>query len=110
MRAWYKQLLHIRRHHPALRRGDFTLLSGAQDKWLAYVRSDAASGDSILVLVNREDSEAAVDLMLPAAWHGKLLLDKLQHAALPPTGDTLQLRLAPASVRIFGIASGKAGR
>ena len=110
LRAWYKQLLHIRRHHPALRRGDYTLLSGAQDKWLAYVRSDAASGDSILVLVNREDSEAAVDLMLPAAWHGKPLLDELQHAALPPSGDTLQLRLAPASVRIFGIASGKAGR
>jgi alpha-amylase len=109
LRAWYKQLLHIRSHHPALRRGDFTLLSGAQDKVLAYVRSDAASGDSILVLVNREHSEAAADLTLPDAWHGQPMLDELQHTALSPS-DTLQLRMAPSSVRIFGIASGKAER
>lgn len=110
LRAWYKQLLHIRSHHPALRRGGYALLSGPQDKLLAYVRSDEASGDSILVLVNRERQELEAAFMLPDNWHGKPLLDELQHTVLAPTAGKLQLRMAPGAVRIFGIASGKAVR
>ena len=108
MRAYYKALLHIRRDHPALRRGDYTLLSGPQEPLLAYVRHDAASGDSVMVLVNREDKALAADFLLPDAWNNKPVLDELSRTAVATAAGRIALSMAPRSVRILSVSSGKA--
>lgn len=108
MREYYKALLHIRRDHPALRRGDYTLLSGPQDPLLAYARHDAASGDSMLVLVNREDRELTADVALPETWSGKTLADELNDKQQMIPAGRITLPVAARSVRILSVVSGKA--
>jgi len=112
MREYYKALLHIRRHHPALSRGDYTLLSGPQDAVLAYIRHDAASGDNVMVLVNRDDKESATDFMLPGIWpdiwNGKPVVDELTSKPVTVAAGRIELIMAPKSVRILSLASGKA--
>jgi alpha-amylase len=108
MRDYYKALLQIRRAHPALRRGDYTLLSGPQEPLLAYVRHDAGSGDSVLVLVNREDRELAADFLLPEAWSARPVTDELSSTAVATAAGRIVLSMAPKSVRILSVTSGKA--
>ncbi|MBI5007096.1 MAG: DUF3459 domain-containing protein [Nitrosomonadales bacterium] len=108
MRDYYKQLLHIRHDHPALRRGDYALLSGPQEPLLAFVRHDAASGDSVLVLVNREDKELTADFALPETWNGKALTDELNDKQQAIPAGRITLPMAPRSVRILSVVSGKA--
>jgi len=112
MRKYYKALLYIRRHHPALSRGDYTLLSGPQDAVLAYIRHDAASGDNVVVLANREDKELTADFMLPDLWNGKPVLDELNGKPVTITAGRMEITMAPKSVRILsvdlGLDSGKA--
>ncbi|MBU1775469.1 MAG: alpha-amylase, partial [Gammaproteobacteria bacterium] len=108
MRDYYKALLHIRREHPALRRGDYTLLSGPKEPLLAYLRHDAASGDSVMVLVNREDRELAADFMLPEWLNGKPLMDDLNKKASLSSTGRITLPMDPRSVRILSAGSGKA--
>lgn len=107
MRDFYKQLLRIRHIHPALTRGDYTMLSGPQDAVLAYLRHDAASGDNVMVLVNREDKELAADFMLPAAWNDTPVADELNDKPPTITAGRITISLAPKSVRIFSVNSGK---
>jgi glycosidase len=111
MREFYKMLLHIRHHHPALSRGDYTLLSGPQDPVLAYARHDMTSGDKVMVLVNREDKELTADFALPSIWTGmgdvKLVTDELNSKPVTITAGRIQLIMAPKSVRILTIGSGK---
>jgi alpha-amylase len=109
MREYYKVLLRIRHQHPALSRGDYTLLSGPKDTVLAYLRHDAAHDDSVLVLVNRDDKEATADLVLPAAWSEKPVADELNGAPMTITAGHIVLPMAPESVRILSLSSRKAG-
>ncbi|MFZ5524301.1 MAG: alpha-amylase family glycosyl hydrolase [Pseudomonadota bacterium] len=110
MRAYYKALLHIRRHHPALRRGDYTLLSGPKDAVLAYIRHDAASDDNVLVLVNREEKELTADFMLPGTWagkwNGKPVIDELNNKPVTISAGHMELIMAPRSVKILSVVSG----
>lgn len=111
MREYYKTLLHIRRHHPALSHGDYTLLSGPQDAVLAYIRHDASSGDSVMVLINREDRELTADFLLPGLWKEKLLVDELNSKPLAVSAGRIVLLMAPNSVRILSVlASAGSGK
>jgi alpha-amylase len=107
MREYYKTLLHIRRHHPALSRGDYTLLSGPKDVVLAYARYDAASGDGVVVLVNREDKELTADFMLPDLWNGHPVADELNSKPVTITAGRMELTMSPRSVRILSMGLGK---
>lgn len=107
MRDYYKQLLHIRHVHPALTRGDFTLLSGPQDAVLAYIRQDIASGDNVLVLANREDKELAADFMLPSVWSDQPVTDDLNNKPQTIAAGRITISMAPRSVRIISVNSGK---
>ncbi|MBI4808289.1 MAG: alpha-amylase [Nitrosomonadales bacterium] len=109
MRDFYKVLLHIRHDHPALRRGDYTLLSGPQEPVLAYIRHDAASNDSVLILVNRDDKELTADFALPDIWSGRTVADELNNKPQAISAGRITSPMAPRSVRIFSIVSGKAG-
>jgi glycosidase len=106
MREYYKVLLHIRRHHPALSRGDYTLLSGANDPVLAYMRHDATSDDNVMVLVNREDKELTADFILPSIWNEKPIADELNFKPVTITAGRMELIMAPKSVRILSVDSG----
>ena len=111
MREYYKTLLHIRRHHPALSRGDYTLLSGPKDAVLAYIRHDEPSDDYVMILVNREDTETTADFVLPGIWpdkwNGKPVADELSGKPVTIKGGHLELIMAPESVSILSTGSGK---
>lgn len=106
LREYYKALLHVRRTHPALSRGDYMSLTGPQDAMLAFFRHDAASGDSVMVLVNREDKEVMAAFMLPAIWNGKPVADAMNSKAVTVVDGRLELVMAPRSVRILGVNAG----
>jgi len=111
MREYYKALLHIRHSHPALSRGDYTLLSGPKDAVLAFMRHDATGDDNVMVLVNREETELTADMMLPGIWpdkwNGKPVADELNGKPVTITGGHIELIMAPKSVRILSVGSGK---
>ena len=107
MREYYKILLHIRHHHPALRHGDYTLLSGSKDSVLAYILHDAMSDDSVMVLVNREEKELTADFMLPGNWNEKPVSDDLISKPVTVTAGRIKLIMAPKSIRILSLDSGK---
>ena len=50
--AWYRTLIHIRRGHPALRRGGFAALHTG-DNGLAFLRSLPGEADAVLVVLHR---------------------------------------------------------
>jgi len=107
MREYYKMLIHIRREHPALSRGDYTLLSGPKDAVLAYIRHDAPSGDNVMVLVNRDDKESTASFKLPDIWSEQPVADELKGKPVTIAGGHIELVMAPKSVRILSLASGK---
>lgn len=112
MREYYKALLHIRLRHPALSRGDYMLLTGPQDAVLAYIRHDTTSDDNVMVLVNRDDKESAADFALPGAladtWNGKPVADELNSKPVTIAAGHIELTMAPKSVSILNLYSGKA--
>jgi alpha-amylase len=103
MRAFYKALLHIRRHHPALTRGDYTLMSGPKDPLLAYVRHDVSSGDSVLIIANREDRAITANFNLPNEWIGKTISDELGSASIKFSMGQIESNMAPKSVQIISM-------
>lgn len=105
LRSFYKSLLSIRHRHSALSRGDFTLLSPASDKLLAYMRHDTATGDTVLVVVNREDNEQRGQYTLPDYWKTASIIDELTHEKTPLVNGKLDLTLASRSIRILSATS-----
>jgi glycosidase len=104
LRDFYKSLIRIRKEHPALTRGNYTLLTQPQDSALAFARKDAASGDHVMVLANREDKAVAVDLALPADWPSRPARDRISGQTLGVAEGRLKVEMAPKSVRIVAPA------
>ncbi len=101
LRDFYKKLIQIRKQHPALVRGDYALLSGRDDRALAYGRRDAASGDQVLVLLNRDDKPVSLDVALPSGWSTGPLTDRLLGGVVVPVDGRVRVEVAPKSVRIL---------
>jgi alpha-amylase len=101
LRDFYKSLLHVRKEHPALTRGNYTLLSSPQEKSVAYLRTDVASNDQVLVLANREPDSALVDYSVPESWIGQQIVDALSGASVQMEAGRIKLTMAPVSVRIL---------
>jgi alpha-amylase len=110
LRDFYKKLIGVRKAHPALRRGDYTMLTQPQDAVLAFARRDAASGDEVLVLANREDRALPADVALPEGLAKLALGDLLTGEAMTPSDGRLKLEMAPKSVRIIAPHPAKATR
>jgi alpha-amylase len=66
MREMYRKLIAIRKAHPALSRGIHTALSTTGDL-LVFSRKDEASGDEVIVAVNRGAEAAELDVPV-AHW------------------------------------------
>jgi glycosidase len=101
MREFYKSLIRVRRDHPALTRGAYTLLTGPQDPVLAFLRRDAASNDQVLVLANREDRAVDVDVPAGDAWSAAGARDRLGGQTVALADGRLRVSVAPKSVRLF---------
>jgi glycosidase len=74
LRADYRRLIGIRRAHPSLWRGRRES-TRAEGDLVVFGRHDEASGDRVIVAVNRGDATAALDVPLPGAWAGGRVQD-----------------------------------
>ncbi len=88
----YQRLIAIRRQFPALSRGTYASVLADADV-LAFAREDAASGESVLVAVNRGATARVVSLSLPSAWQGRLLHDAWGDRSLGAAAAALEIEL-----------------
>jgi alpha-amylase len=105
MRDHYKTLIRLRKQHPALTQGDYTLLTQPQDPALAFARRDTASGDQVVVVANRDDQVLAIDLAAPPNWPARPAVDRLSGESVHAANGRIKLEMAPKSVRIITPAS-----
>jgi alpha-amylase len=101
LRDYYRKLISIRRAHPSLSRGTHEALSTEGDVYV-FLRHDAASGDAVLVAVNRGASRATVSVPWPQAWSGATEVEDLLNGGKMAADATLRLVMAPLSARIVG--------
>ncbi len=106
LRAFYKQLIAIRRAHPALSRGSYETVSKEGDL-LVFLRRDAASNDVVVVAVNRGAAAATASFAAPAEWAGKSVVDALSGDAVPPGdhADLIDFVVPPLGARILTLSS-----
>jgi glycosidase len=109
LRADYKKLIAVRRAHKALSRGLHTSLSSDGDL-LVFLRHDEASGDAVVVAVNRGTEPAKASFEAPAAWGNAPVRDEWKGEDLPRTGNRIEVNrieitVAPRDARI--LAAGK---
>lgn len=105
LRNFYKTLLAIRHQHPALSRGDYMLLSPANDKLLAYIRHDADSADAVLVIINREENEQRASYTLPGYWKSASVMDELNRRKIALADGKLNISMAARSIQILSATS-----
>jgi alpha-amylase len=98
LRADYRKLITIRGAHPALRRGAHRTVSTEGDL-LVFARRDEASGDEVLVAVNR-GSEAAT-MNVDAPWPVASVTDLWTGEALPVADGKVQAAVPARSARIL---------
>ena len=94
--AWFRALGHLRRDHPALRRGDLRFVA-AQGPLLAFTRS--VEEETVLFLCNAGDTPERLTLDLPAA-PTPLLGD----VAWEATDDGVVFALGARSAGAFGVS------
>jgi alpha-amylase len=99
LRAFYAKLVALRRAHPALARGAHQGLATDGDLYV-FQRKDAASGDVVLVAINRGASEATVRVPRPAEWSAAPQ-DRLGSARAADDGDALALTVRPLEAAVF---------
>ncbi len=102
LRAGYKKLIAIRRAHKAFSRGVHTGLSTDGDL-LVFLQRDEASGDAVVVAVNRGSAPAAASFDVPAEWGDSPVRDVWNGEAVERTGGKVEAQVAPKSARIFAI-------
>lgn len=100
LRDWYRQLIALRRAHPALRTGDFHRLY-AQDDLLVFSREQTAAGDAVIVAINRGSAEAQAGVAVPGPWTGRTLKEVLSGLTIYIPADRLNIQVPPRSARIF---------
>ena len=67
LREDYRRLIAVRRGHPALSRGSHAGLVTAGDLYV-FVRRDPASGDAVVVALNRGRERASASFPAPPEW------------------------------------------
>lgn len=105
LRADYAALIGLRRQHPALARGKHSGLATDGDLYV-FAREDEASGDAVVVAVNRGKGQATVPFTAPAAWGDKKVEDLFGGGpALKKDAKTggYQLTVAGRKARILGV-------
>ncbi len=102
LRADYRKLIAIRRAHKALSRGVHTGLSTDGDL-LVFLRRDEASGDAVVVAVNRGAAPATAGFDAPAEWGDAPVRDVWSGEAVTRTANRIEAPVAPRNGRIFAV-------
>ncbi|MBP7149122.1 MAG: DUF3459 domain-containing protein [Acidobacteria bacterium] len=92
LREDYRRLIAIRRAHPALSRGAHESVSSEGDL-LVFARTDAASGDAVLVAVNRGAQPATAQVAPLAAWGASPPRDAWNDRDVTAGGASLELSI-----------------
>ncbi len=101
LREFYRQLIAIRRAHPAIWRGEREGLDFGADH-LVFARRDQESGDAVLVAVNRGQTAVEARVAAPAAWAGKVVTDYLTGREVAVGVGQATLVVPPRSALIVG--------
>lgn len=108
LRAYYRQLIALRRQHSALARGTFHELSTAGDL-LVFAREDKASGDTVIVAVNRGADSNVAALALPERWRGQRIREALTGTPAMLKDGRLIIEVPPRTTHVYTARSGKSG-
>lgn len=97
LRADVSRLVALRRGHPALSRGSYRALSTDGDL-LVFERADSASGDRVLVAVNRGSQAASASLELGDGWAGREMYDEWNGSEAVSRDGRVALSVAPRAL------------
>ena len=103
LREDYRKLVAVRRAHPALSRGTHAPLSTEGDLYV-FLRRDAATGDAVVVAVNRGKERATATFECPpewGRWDAALLFGE---GGVSRSGESLTLSVDPKRAVIVGSA------
>ena len=110
LRDYYRQLIAIRRAHPALWRGSQQTLASGQD-WIACLRQDEAGGETLLTLAHRGLEATTAELTLPAALaDAEALHDEISGENFPVSAGKTTIPMPAQSGRILVRAAASARR
>lgn len=101
LRADYGKLIGIRRAHPALSRGAHQGLATDGDLYV-FARRDAASGDAVVVAVNRGERAATAAFAEPPEWSGAEVQDLFGGASIRRTGGRAEIEVRSRDAAVFG--------
>jgi hypothetical protein len=102
MRAFYKNLIAARRANPALSIGAYKRLSADGDL-LVFERSDAASGNAVVVAVNRGTADASVTVPAPTIWADAVPTDVLAMTKATRDGANLTLSVPARTAQVWAL-------
>ena len=68
---------------------------------LVFARSDAASGDEVIVAVNRGHEASAFAADLPVAWKGRRVYDEVQGSEIDIEGSQLRVEVGPRTAMLI---------
>jgi alpha-amylase len=103
LRAYYRELISIRRAHPAIWRGEREGIDFGQDH-LVFHRQDPESDDQLLVAVNRGEEPATSTVARPAGWAGGAV-DLLAGGRFAAAGDSLRITIPRRTALILAPAT-----
>ncbi len=103
LRDFYRRLIAIRRGRPALWRGTHSGLATDGDLYI-FARRDSASGEAVVVAVNRAAVAAAATVAAPAEWGAGDVVDLLTESPVARSGDSITLTVPPRSAQILAPA------
>ena len=107
IKPYLRQLIALRKSHPALSRGNFTKIQSANPIF-AYTR--AFGGSTILVVTNNSGESKSVSYSsLGASWQSLQLYDLMQNQVVKPAGSTASVSVPPYSAVILEVGNGTSG-
>ena len=104
LREFYRRLVAIRRAHPALSRGAHQGLATDGDLYVFSMR-DPASGDAVVVAVNRGGAAATAAFPAPAEWKGAAPAELLGGGEVRCAEGRCELALQPRDAAVIGRAA-----
>jgi glycosidase len=107
LRTHYRKLLALRHAHSALSRGAHQGLATDGDLYV-FLRRDPASGDAVVVAVNRGAAEATVRVGAPEEWRGAPASDQLGASRSVVEAGVLTLTVPPREAAVVAPAAATA--
>jgi alpha-amylase len=102
LRDFYRRLIAVRRAHPALSRGAHQGLATEGDLYV-FSRRDPASGDAVVVAVNRGETPTTATFSPPAEWRGAAAVDLLGGSGVRCAEARCELAVGARDAAVVGV-------